>query len=143
MSKREYFEVNKTTRSKVYTPFISFRSKEEAVKYIQNRVDGSKWHYKCWNILAAGTKIYCKCATACSKALYMLIQNFQPWNHTICLNIDIEAFLNKVTDLIISLSRYSIIYSLLRLLVKLRNGRTIEALIGQTISSFAKHRYLR
>ena len=71
----ENFEdVAKITRgkSKVYTPFISFRNKETAEIYLQDEVCGTKF---CRKTLVNGDKIYYKCSKDCLKLLYMLMHD--------------------------------------------------------------------
>ena len=60
--------------SKVYKPFVSFRKREEAEKYVENNdIDGTKWYYMKSNRL--GTKAYYKCKTGCHKKLYILMSD--------------------------------------------------------------------
>ena len=60
--------------SKVYKPFVSFRKREEAEKYVKNNdIDGNKWYYMKSNRL--GNKAYYQCKTGCRKQLYILMSD--------------------------------------------------------------------
>ena len=58
-------------KCKVYTSFVSFRTKNDAEVALKREFEGVRWHYHERKNQVNDTKIYYKCALGCPKRLYI------------------------------------------------------------------------
>ena len=79
-----------TYRKGVYNPFVSFRKREEAEKYVEKDVDCNKWYYMKTNRL--GTKVFYQCKAGCRKKLYFQLSD---QNDRVTIYISEEQHVHK------------------------------------------------